>query len=418
MNKWLHYFSIFSIVILLTGCWDRKELEEISYAVAVGIDIPEGVDLKKEQSFDITFEFSNPKLQINGAAGQTDKKEVVTITSPDFITAKNTANSFVTRQISLIHAKVIVVSEELARSKYFYRMIGTALKEREIRREINLIVTDGKAVDFIKKNKPEMGIRPHRYYQFVFDRSIETGLVPDSTLNRLFSITDGDADLFLAIYGSVNDDKDMNEFKEEDQYLGGRVPKEGGNPAQLMGSAVFKEGIMIGKLSGEETRSVMILDDTMDMEDMYVSYTDPMNDNYKIVVRLKKKDRTDIKVTLRKGPPQIRVNVPLSAEILSVPSMINYATNEKNQDILRKAIASEVKRNFDSLVKRSQQEFKSDPFYWSLNVRPLFKTIQEYEKWDWTNKQFPKADIKINVDVEIFGYGKQLKETDMEMIND
>lgn len=193
------------MVCLLAGCWDRKELEQMSYTIAIGLDIPDHVDINEKQAVDVTLQFANPKLNIKGATGQEEDPErnIVTLTAPDFVTAKNMANSFVTRQISFSHAKVIVVSEELARTDHFYRFIGSALKEREVRRETSIIVTKEKASEFIRKNKPESQIRVHKFYQFIIDRSIETGLVPESTINRLLAITDGDADLFLAMNGSV-----------------------------------------------------------------------------------------------------------------------------------------------------------------------------------------------------------------------
>lgn len=116
------------------------------------------------------------------------------------------------------------------------------------------------------------------------------------------AITDGDADLFLAINGSIGKNKGVT-FEMEDQYLAGDVPKKGGNPVQLIGSAVFKEGKMIAKLTGEETRSALILDNTSRIEDMYVSYQDPLNHKYKIACRLKKKTATKVKIKLRNGPP-------------------------------------------------------------------------------------------------------------------
>ncbi len=48
--------------------------------------------------------------------------------------------------------------------------------------------------------------------------------------------------------------------------MAGQVPKRGGNPVQLIGSAVFKEGKMIGKLTGEETRIAILLDNTQNIQ--------------------------------------------------------------------------------------------------------------------------------------------------------
>lgn len=411
----------FSIVCLLSGCWDKKELEQMSYTTAIGLDIPEGIDIEERQAVDVTFQFSNPKLNLKGAKAEKDDLQlnIVTLTAPDFVTAKNMANSFVTRQISFAHAKTIIVSEELANTDLFYRFLGSAIKEREVRREMSIIVSEGKAAEFIRKNNPELKIMPHKYYQFIIERSVETGLVPESTINRLLAITDGDADLFLAIYGAVSKKSNGEGFKEEDQYYAGNVPKKGGNPVQLIGSAVFKEGKMIGKLTGEETRGILLLDNTSKVQDMFTSYKDPLDEKYKIAARIKKKTATEVNVKLRKkGPPKIDVKVPIEVELLSVPSMKNYSEDLENQQILIKTIEKEIEKNLFALVEKSQTEFKSDPFYWSLHARPLFSSVKDYENWDWTNKQYPFADITVAVEVELTSFGKQLKESEMEKVRD
>lgn len=408
------------MIFLLTGCWDKKEVEERSYVVAIGLDLPKGVDIEKEQAVDVTFQFSNPKLNVKGAtsAEGTEMKDIVTLTAPDFVTARNMANSFVTREVSFSHNKVLIISEELARTEIFYQMLSTAFKDREMRRETNIIVTEGKASEFISKNKPEMMVRPHRYYQFLIDRAVETGMVPESTINRFFAITDGDADLFLAMYGSYNKNNNETGFQDEDQYIAGQVPKKGGNPLQLIGSAVFKEGKMIGTLTGEETRITRFLDNTSKLRDLFSSFQDPLDKRYKIAVRLKQTKSLKVKIISRNGPPKIEITYPLDVKVLSVPSMIDYADNLENQKKLKTALENKLKENAENLIEKTQKEFKGEPFYWSLYIRPLFSTVKEYEEWDWMNKNYPFADIHIIMDVEMVGFGKQLKEVNMEKVRD
>ncbi|KAA9022570.1 Ger(x)C family spore germination protein [Niallia endozanthoxylica] len=413
------FLILLSLVLLLTGCWDKKEVEERSYVMAIGLDLPTGLDIEKEQAIDVTFQFSNPKLNIKGASssGGSELKEIVSLTAPDLVTARNMANSFVTREISFTHNKVLIVSEDLAKTETFYRLLSTAFKDREVRREMSIIVTEGKASEFIAKNKPEMMIRPHRYYQFLIDRATETGLVPESTINRFFAITDGDADLFLAMYGSYNKNTNAG-FQDEDQYTAGQVPKKGGNPVQLIGSAVFKEGKMIGKLSGEETRIARLLDNTANIRDLFSSFPDPLDKRYKIAVRIRKTNKNKIEVKLRNGPPKINVTYPLDMKILSIPSMINYAENLENQKKLKLALEEKLKENAEKLIEKTQREFKTEPFYWSLYVRPLFSTVKEYEEWDWNNKRYPFADVHITVDLNITGFGKQFGESEIEKVID
>ncbi|WP_413305519.1 Ger(x)C family spore germination protein [Bacillus sp. 1P10SD] len=417
--------SLFVILLslFLTGCWDKKEVEEMSYVVAIGLDMPSNINLKKEQALDVTFQFANPKASAqtadSGGGAEQAKRDIITLTAPDFVTAKNTANSFVTRQVSFTHTMVIAVSEELAKRPEFYNFITTTLKEREIRRETSLLVTEGKAADFIKNNKPEMGVQPHKYFQFIIDRSVETGMVPHSTLNRFVNITDADGDLFLAMYGSYKSKDGLNNFNEEDKYKAGEVPKKGGNPVQFIGSAVFKEGRMIGRLSGEETRASLLLDNTSEIEDMFVSYPDPLKERFKISARIRKKVSTEVKMKRRKGlPPKIDVKVPLELELVSIPSMIGYGDDLKKQKILKDNIEGLLEKRLTNLVQKSQETFKSEPFYWSLEIRPLFSSVKEYESWDWTKKNFPYADIHVEVDVRFIGFGKQIKEGKLEKVRD
>jgi Ger(x)C family germination protein len=411
---------IFLLLFVLTGCWDRKEIEERSYVVAIGLDLPKGIDIEKEQAIDVTFQFSNPKLSVKGASqsGTSETEDIVTLTAPDFVSARNMANSFVTREISFSHNKVLIVSEELARTEIFYRLLSTSLKDREVRRETNIIVTEGKASEFMSKNKPELMVRAHRYYQFLIDRATETGLVPESNLNRFLAITDGDADLFLAMYGSINKDQNEVGFQDEDQYTAGQVPKRGGNAVQLIGSAVFKEGKMIGKLNGEETRITRLLDNTSTTRDLFSSFEDPLDKRYKIGVRIKKTRDTKVKVKLRNGPPRIDIIYPVEIKILSVPSLINYGDNFENQKKLQMALETKMKENAEKLIEKTQKEFKSEPFYWSLYVRPLFSSVKEYEEWDWTNKNYPFADIHVTMDIDFTGFGKQLRESDLKKVLD
>lgn len=408
----------FCFLFMLSGCWDQKEVEEQAYVIAIGIDLPEDVDIEEEQAIDVTFQFSNPKLNVKGVSpSESENEDNITLTAPDLVSARNMANSFVTREISFAHNKVLIISEKLAKSDVFFRILSTTIKDPEVRRETSLIVTEGKASDFIKKNKPELMIRAHRYYQFLIDRATETGLVPESTLNRFFAITDADADLFLAMYGSPNSEK--VDFNDEDKYVAGQVPKKGGNPVQLIGSAVFKEGKMIGKLTGEETRITRMLDNTSNVQDMYSSFQDPLDKKYKITVKLKKEKETEVKVKIRKdAPPIINVKYPVEIEVLSVPSMVTYGDNLKNQKVLKQYIEQKMKENAEKLIEKTQKEFKSEPFYWSLYVRPLFKTVKEYETWDWTNKNYPFAEINVNMDVKITGFGKQLKGSDINRVID
>ena len=82
-------------------------------------------------------------------------------------------------------------------------------------------------------------------------------------------------DLSLAMYTTAEREKNPT-IKEEDEYIAGQVNATGElDDTQFIGSAVFKNGKMIDKLTGEETRTVNILDDTTNIKDILVNFPDP-----------------------------------------------------------------------------------------------------------------------------------------------
>ena len=122
-----------------------------------------------------------------------------------------------------------------------------------------------------------METRPHKYFQFMINHGIENGLIPDSTLFRFFKTMDRGTDLFLAMYTTAEKEKNP-EIKRKMNT--GRAIKCNRriDDTQFIGSAVFKNGVMIDKLTGQETRSVNILDDTTNIEDILINIPDPFSD--------------------------------------------------------------------------------------------------------------------------------------------
>lgn len=103
----------------------------------------------------------------------------------------------------------------------------------------------------------------------------------------------------------------------------------------------------------------------------------------------------------------------LDLEIIAVPSLIDYAENMKHRQILKNAIKEDFEAKAKELLIKTQQEYSSEPFYWSLYVRKYFKDIKEYEKADWNKKIYSNADINVRFDVGIKGFGKMAKDTNL-----
>lgn len=417
MKKISSVFLICSFLLLLSGCFDKKEVEEKAYVIAMGLDKAE--DFEEKHKIKITFQIANPEVGSIQAGGGTNEPafEIITVKVNDFIAARNRLNAVIAKEITYDLLRIIVVSEELAKDDDFIRFIYDAVKDREIRRDIHLAVSKESASKYLEKNKPKQETRPHKYFQFMTKRGIDAGLIPDSNLHRFFRITEHDADLFIAMY-TTTETTDEEKKVNQDEYLAGEIKIEGKtNDTQFMGSAVFKEGKMIGKLNGRETRIAVLIDETSDMNDVLTTYEDPTNEHYRIATRIIKTDPVKFNINIRETPTKIHIHVPLTVEVLSDPAMVNYARKLDKQKRLKDHIEKDIKANIEMLIKKTQEDFGASPFSLSLHARRKFLTIPEYKQFDWM-KSYPDMDISVSVSIEFGEFGKQAKVPYLEDLRD
>ena len=212
--------------------------------------------------------------------------------------------------------------------------------------------------------------------------------------------------LYLAIYATAEKNEEVR--KNEDDYVAGQVPQKGGDPVQMMGSAVFKEGKMIGTLTGQETKMALLLRHKSLSNHAIRSFPDPFEKDFRISAQIMMNGNTKVKMDTKTDTPDVKVTVPLKIQIFSNPSITNYTTNLKNQETLKQSIEKELEKIAMEVIKKTQEEFEGEPFMWYLEARRQFWTLDEYKKYNW-EKKYKDAKVDVNFDVTIESLGTQLK---------
>lgn len=409
MKKGLWATGFLLFVLFLSGCGDRSELERQAFVVTIGLDKGE-----EEHQVEVTFQVANPQVNTTqGAEAQNEKpSDTFTITADDLLSAKELAQSSLSREMTFSHLQTIIVGEDLAQDNLFHRIISSAMIDPEMRREAIMMVSKEPAQEFINANRPTMETRPHKYYEFMEDSWRKTGYVPISNLNIFFQRTDGE--LFLAAYATAQ--RDPKHGVDEDAFLAGEVPQKGGDPVQIIGSAVMHSGKMVGKLNGEETRIAQLLRYHNLIKTMTASFPDPNNEEYRVTVIMNQKSHTRIKVDTDQSPLKIEVEVPVRVQINSNLSLVDYTTSKKKRDHLKKSIEKDMEKASDSLIDKLQEEFVGEPFVWYAHARKDFWTAKDYVDYNWGQK-FKDAQVDISYDVTIINYGEQLRPPTLEKLD-
>ncbi|MET3576689.1 Ger(x)C family spore germination protein [Bhargavaea ullalensis] len=401
MKKYGWPIGMLVLVLFLTGCSERQELEKQAFVAVIGLDKGE-----KEHQIEVTFQISNPQVNTTQSAEAQNEEpsNIVTITAVDLLSAKELVQTSLSREITFSHLRTIIVGEKLAKEDLFRHVIGSAIIDPEMRREAIMIVSKEPAQDFIHANKPTMETRPHKYYEFMEDNWKNTGFVPISNLNVFFQRTEGE--LFLAGYATAQ--KDPEYEKNDDTYLAGEVPQSGGDPVEMIGSAVMQKGRMVGTLNGEETRLSLLLRRKNLLKTMITTFPDPLNEDYRISVVVGQGPKTKVKVNTDRSPPEVDVVVPIVLKINSNIALEDYTVSKQRQEALKKMVKTKMEQASGELIEKIQEEYKGEPFVWYATARKNFRTTGDFERYDW-GEQFKKADVHVSFEVTIESFGEQLR---------
>ena len=217
---------IITVLSLTLSSCVGKEPNEIAYIVALGIDM---ID---DNNYEITLQYANP-TQISGGeeGGKAGSAiiENISVQAPNIYAAVGLANRIVSKTFYLSHAKIIVVSQEVA-EKGLKDITETFIRSDDLRPDIYLAVSLDGANEYLSSVKPAMEVNPAKYYQLIYDKNSFMGIPVGSAKDFFFGIETGDFDSFLPIAGVIGNGGDSSSDSGENS--GGGTSEEGGQSGE------------------------------------------------------------------------------------------------------------------------------------------------------------------------------------------
>lgn len=109
--KWKVPFIAIMVSLLVSGCWDRRELDDIGIVVAVGLDKD-----SRTNEYMVTLQIVRTSvLQTMGGVKNEDPIEIFSVKDKTLLSAIRLASKQFDRKPFFAHNNVIVISEELAK---------------------------------------------------------------------------------------------------------------------------------------------------------------------------------------------------------------------------------------------------------------------------------------------------------------
>ncbi len=401
---------VVSIILLLAmcGCYDSKEIDDLAYASAIGLDTGKTNELK------MTVQIMVPKdIGAGAEAGGGERARTVTTTTvetPTIYSGLNLINNYISKQLNLSHAKLLVISEELARKgiqKYLYSMI----RGRQFRGNMYIAVSKCSAEKYLNNVNPRLEANPSKYFELRHSAFKYTAFTADTTLINLYMQETCTCSQAVATLVSVSRFNSSEEFNMEDStyrqknrekplegdYEAGHIPQKGEVSDEIMGLAVFDGDTMVGELDGQETTYYLMLVDQFIRA--FMTIEDPLDKENYIILDVRPRKKTVLTTEMIKGKPFCNAKLNLEADILSIQSGINYEASE-NLYILETAaedfITTEIKRFLEKTSKKYNADICS--FGKSLKMRTLL--WEDWMKTDWLNK-YEDAAFEVEVDLKL-----------------
>ena len=398
------------VLILLTmflslGCNGSRETDEIAYITAVGIDsAPEG-------KIKVSYRIAKPAAlagEAGKAGGDGRTTEILGIVAPSLAVARDELGASVARVPNLSHIKAIVIGEEMAR-RGLGDALGPLMRFREFRGSMFILVARGTTAEqFLRQNKPIMEKLPSRFIEGIMEMAPVTGGYHIRTFFHHFylRLKSAGGSPIAALVGvnplSAEDRPTADPIPPEKsfEYLPEKLPRTGGNPATVLGVAIFHRDRMVGVLTDEETRMLSIL--INEFERGFITVEDPLNPSRGINVLMRPGKPPQMDTAFIDGKAVINIHVLMEGEVTSIGSGINYEDGEY-RTLLENQISQLFQLEMTKML-RYTQEANADVANLSRYFRPHFSRYQEFRNMDWDNL-YPQMEIHVVVETKIRRFG-------------
>jgi Ger(x)C family germination protein len=349
------------IILLLTGCWDAKDISDLNIASMVIFD-------KRGGEYYLYLEIAN--LVSSGSNQEQSKGPKSTFVSAHDVTmpeARESVERELDKEIYLSTIKTLVITSRAAETdlqEYLFRLRADPKYRQNL-----LLVTTGFEPEELMSVKPENNALIGFSIDDTLQALIDEGHVLKITTARcLQNLYIGSAFIIPSI-GIKNDQIEID------------------------GYSVVSENKCIGFIPFKETRAIVY----MYGEDPKWFYTVPVDDNkYTIEVRIGK----------RKTEPHYsggEISFDLSYEFKA--TVLYYKeTGKKLDEDTRNKIASALKDiiigEFKSVLMKSQKELKSDYLGFDHELRLKYPDL--FKNLDWRSEfQNVKFNLDFSVDIQV-----------------
>lgn len=369
------------ILILLSGCWDANELNELAIAVAYGID-------KVDEEYLVTAQVVNPG-EIEQAGGSTTPVTVYQENAATLLEAFRRMTTIAPRRIYGSHLRILVIGEELAKEG-IGDVIDLLSRDPEIRNDFYIVVSrDVMAGDTLQVLTSLEDIPANKLYAALETSEKNWAPTLTVTLDQLSAhLMEGGMEPMLTgveVKGKVS----TGESKENVTHI------EPQTQLQYHGTAVFKEDKLVGWLNDPESKGVHYALNRVKSTIVVV----PCESGGKAGIELIDTD-AELKAKAINHQPNGSIHIQVEGKVSDVECRKLDLSKKETISDLEKKTEKDIEGKIRDALTVTQGEYESDVFGFGKAIHrsspAYWKTVEK--NWDHHFKDMP---VDVSVDVTI-----------------
>lgn len=390
MYKLLLTLILGAVISVTTGCWDRIEIEDIGFVIGAGIDMGEEND-QGQQQYKLTQQFVVPgALQGQGGGtngGGADEAHLnIESTGMTMFEMIREVAARTSRSPFYEHIKIIVISEEVARSEGFPELLDFFIRYPEMRRGVQVLITPGKASDILGV-KPKNEKLPIMYIQSISKNNFKNArMLPPSRL------------------GDIHE-----ELLKKQSFMIQKVEVLSPKEVKIIGNALIQGHTdkLVGYLGPDETEGANFI--TGEVRGGLIQTTIK---NKGIVYDINQA-KSEVKASMESVDAiKFTVSINVLGTIPETFVNLDFLDEEVIKDVEKK-VEERVREFAQMAIDKLQNELKVDVL--KLGNALENQHPKEWEKvkddWDYGANYFSKSKIEVKVSVKIRGTDAILRST-------
>jgi len=377
-------FLLLMASTLLTGCWNRRELNELAIAVGLGLD-------KEGDKYRVSVQVVNPsEVSVGIGRGGEAPATLYSTTAHTVSEAIRRIGNISPRKIYVAQLRMALIGQSLAESGVA-ETLDFLLRDHEMRTDFYLaIVRDASAEDALKILTPLQKIPANKMFSTL--ETSEKTWAPSLTITLNEMISDLISDGKHPVLPGIRILGDPEEGAKKNNVEGIDTPTQ----LKFTGIAGFKGNTIAGWLTEDESKGYNLIRDNVKNTMEHAKCPDGGNISLEII-----HSKTKSRGKVVQGQPQVDINVQINGNIADVECRDLDLLDAKTIEMLERLLSERIKSIMEGSLHTVQQKFGVDIFGFGEIIHRSNPRAWKELRHDWDERYFRTLPVNIHVTVKI-----------------